>query len=88
MIGIGASGLSYKDGVGPYYLPERGELAFYACEFSTCELNFPYRLPNAKTLARMAQVATGLYYSHSRCSGNQSGCRAGATTRVVSTFDV
>ena len=58
MIRVGASGFSYKDWVGPYYPPEPGErdwLALYAREFSTCELNFTYyRLPNAKTLARMA----------------------------------
>ena len=58
MIRVGASGFSYKDWVGPYYPPDLNEqdwLAYYAREFSTCELNFTYyRLPNAKTLARMA----------------------------------
>ena len=29
MIRVGVSGLSYKDRVWPYCLPERGELAFY-----------------------------------------------------------
>ena len=54
MIRVGACGLSYNDWVGPCYSPELGELAFYAHELSTCELNFTdYRLPNAKMLARM-----------------------------------
>ena len=58
MIRVGASGFSYKDRIGPHSSPELGErdrLAFYAREFLTCELNFTtYRLPIAKTLARMA----------------------------------
>jgi uncharacterized protein YecE (DUF72 family) len=58
MIRVGTSGFSYKDWVGPYYPPDLGErdwLAFYAREFSTCELNFTYyRIPDARTLARMA----------------------------------
>jgi uncharacterized protein YecE (DUF72 family) len=58
MIRVGTSGFSYKDWVGPYYPPDLNEqdwLAYYAREFSTCELNFTYyRLPNAKMLARMA----------------------------------
>jgi uncharacterized protein YecE (DUF72 family) len=58
MIRIGTSGFSYKDWVGPYYPPDLHEpewLAFYAREFSTCELNFSYyRIPDARTLARMA----------------------------------
>jgi len=58
MIRVGTSGFSYKDWVGPYYPPdlsERDWLAFYAREFLTCELKFTYyRLPDAKTLARMA----------------------------------
>jgi uncharacterized protein YecE (DUF72 family) len=58
MILIGTSGFSYKDWVGPYYpekLPKKDWLAFYAREFKTCELNFTYyRLPDARTLERMA----------------------------------
>lgn len=58
MILIGTSGFSYKDWVGPYYpekLPQKDWLAFYAREFKTSELNFTYyRLPDARTLERMA----------------------------------
>ena len=58
MIHIGTSGYSYDDWVGPYYpaeLRKAGWLAFYAREFSTCEINFTYyRLPDARTLALMA----------------------------------
>jgi uncharacterized protein YecE (DUF72 family) len=58
MILIGTSGFSYKDWVGPYYpekLPQKDWLAFYAREFKACELNFTYyRLPDARTLERMA----------------------------------
>jgi uncharacterized protein YecE (DUF72 family) len=66
MIRVGASGFSDKDRVGPYYPPELNEqdwLAYYASEFSTCELNFTYdRLSNAKTLARMAdKTPPGLF---------------------------
>ena len=75
MIRVGASGFSYKDRIGPYSPPglgERGRRAFYAHELSTCELNFTiYRLPNAKTLARMAaRRPPGFFYSRSgRCGG-------------------
>ncbi len=58
MIYVGTSGFSYKDWVGPYYpdgLDKKDWLNFYAREFRTCELNFSYyRIPNAWTLARMA----------------------------------
>lgn len=58
MIHIGTSGYSYDDWVGPYYPPEvskPGWLSFYAREFQTCEINFTYyRLPDARTLALMA----------------------------------
>ncbi len=49
MIKIGASGFSYEDWVGPFYLaglPAREQLAFYAREFSTVEINTTYyRVP-------------------------------------------
>ena len=64
MIRVGASGVSYKDRIGPHSSPELNErdwLAFYARELSTCELNFCYRLSNIQTLARMAQAAAGLF---------------------------
>lgn len=54
MIRIGTSGFSYPDWVGPVYppeLPEREQLAFYAREFSTVELNVTYyRIPDARTV--------------------------------------
>jgi len=86
MIRVGVSGLSYKDRVWPYCLPERGELAFYSHEFSTCELNFPYRLPMPKHAPGWLRLPPG-FIIRTRCSGD---CQvaAGATTRVVSTFDV
>ncbi len=59
MILVGTSGYSYKDWVGPYYpanLPKKEWLAFYAREFSTCEVNFTYyRMPDASILERMAR---------------------------------
>jgi uncharacterized protein YecE (DUF72 family) len=68
MILIGTSGFSYKDWVGPYYpekLPQKDWLAFYAREFKTCELNFTYyRLPEARTLERMAtKVPAGFLFT-------------------------
>lgn len=55
---IGTSGFSFDDWVGPVYpedLPKREWLAFYAREFSTCELNFSYyRIPDARTLGQIA----------------------------------
>jgi len=58
VIHVGTSGFSYKDWVGPYYpvgLTKRQWLSFYAREFGTCEINFTYyRLPDARTLAAMA----------------------------------
>lgn len=58
MIYIGTSGFSYKDWVGPYYpagLPKSKWLTLYAREFQACEVNFTYyRLPDARTLAAMA----------------------------------
>ncbi|KPL18505.1 MAG: hypothetical protein AMJ93_13720 [Anaerolineae bacterium SM23_84] len=58
MIHIGTSGFSYKDWVGPFYpaeLPSSAFLNFYAQEFQTTEVNFTYyRLPDPRTLARMA----------------------------------
>jgi uncharacterized protein YecE (DUF72 family) len=60
-IRIGASGYSYKDWNGPFY-PEKTRqeemLPFYATQFDTTELNFSYyRLPTARQLGRMAEVA-------------------------------
>jgi uncharacterized protein YecE (DUF72 family) len=68
MIHIGTSGFSYKDWVGPYYPPgtaQKDMLSFYACEFSTCELNFTYyRQPDPKTMARMAdKVPPGFLFT-------------------------
>jgi uncharacterized protein YecE (DUF72 family) len=68
MILIGTSGFSYKDWVGPYYpadLPKSEWLNFYAREFKTCELNFTYyRLPEARTLERMAaKVPDGFLFT-------------------------
>jgi uncharacterized protein YecE (DUF72 family) len=65
---IGTSGFSYNDWVGPVYppdLPKQEWLAFYASEFSTCELNFSfYRIPDARTLDRMAaKVPEGFLFS-------------------------
>ncbi len=57
-IRIGTSGFSFDDWVGRVYprdLPKREWLAYYAREFSTCELNFSYyRIPDARTLAQIA----------------------------------
>src|SRR5512136_463270 len=49
MIHIGTSGFAYDDWVGPFYpagLPAAEQLAFYAREFSTVEVNTTYyRVP-------------------------------------------
>jgi len=68
MILIGTSGFSYKDWVGPYYpegLAESEWLRFYAKEFEATELNFSYyRIPDARTLARMAaKTPTGFLFT-------------------------
>ena len=59
MIRIGTSGFSYDDWLGPVYpagLPARDQLAFYAREFSTVELNVTYyRVPDARTVAGWAR---------------------------------
>ena len=59
MIRIGTSGFSYDDWLGPVYpagLPARDQLAFYAREFSTVELNVTYyRIPDARTVAGWAR---------------------------------
>ena len=65
---IGTSGFSYDDWVGPVYpenLPKQEWLAYYAREFSTCELNFTYyRIPNPRTLDQMAaKVPEGFLFS-------------------------
>lgn len=58
MIYVGTSGYSYDDWVGTYYPKELKKsewLAFYAREFQATEVNYTYyRLPNAWTLAAMA----------------------------------
>jgi len=63
VIHVGTSGFSYKDWVGPYYpadLPKRQWLSFYAREFHACEINFTYyRIPDARTLAAMADKTPG-----------------------------
>ncbi len=55
MIRIGTSGFSYDDWVGTVYpptLPAREQLAFYAREFSTVELNVTYyRVPSEQMVA-------------------------------------
>lgn len=52
MILIGTSGFSYDDWVGPFYpagLPQRDQLAFYAREFPTVEINTTYyRVPDPR----------------------------------------
>ena len=68
MILVGTSGFSYKDWIGPVYpeeLPRAEWLSFYARKFPTCELNFSfYTIPNARTLARMAEkVPPGFLFS-------------------------
>ena len=59
MIRIGTSGFSYDDWLGPVYpagLPARDQLAFYAREFSTVELNVTYyRVPDARTVEGWAR---------------------------------
>ena len=59
MIKIGTSGFSYDDWLGPVYpagLPARDQLAFYAREFSTVELNVTYyRVPDARMVAGWAR---------------------------------
>jgi uncharacterized protein YecE (DUF72 family) len=59
MLRIGTSGFSYKDWLGPVYpagLPARDQLAFYAREVSTVELNVTfYRVPDARTVAGWAR---------------------------------
>jgi uncharacterized protein YecE (DUF72 family) len=68
MIHIGTSGYSYDDWVGPFYpegLPRREWLAYYAREFTACEVNFTYyRLPSARTLAAMeAKTPPGFVFT-------------------------
>ena len=59
MIRIGTSGFSYDDWLGSVYpagLPARDQLAFYAREFSTVELNVTYyRVPDVRTVAGWAR---------------------------------
>ena len=68
-IGIGTSGYSYNEWVGPFYPPKTKQedfLAFYAGNFSTVELNFSYyTMPSAQQLERMLQTpnAGNLTYS-------------------------
>ena len=58
MIHIGTSGFSYDDWGGPFYptgLPAAEQLAFYAREFSTVEVNATYYgVPPPRTLKAMA----------------------------------
>jgi uncharacterized protein YecE (DUF72 family) len=66
-IRVGTSGFSYKDWVGPVYpegMHKADWLSFYARElgFGTCELNFTYyRLPDPRTLERMAAKVPGAF---------------------------
>jgi len=59
MIRIGTSGFSYDDWVGPFYpegLPARAQLAFYAREFSTVEINTTYyRVPDMRLVQGWAE---------------------------------
>jgi uncharacterized protein YecE (DUF72 family) len=59
MIRVGTSGYGYNDWIGPFYpagTRTADMLAFYAARFSTVELNFSYyRMPEARTLQRMAE---------------------------------
>jgi uncharacterized protein YecE (DUF72 family) len=59
MIRIGTSGFSYDDWVGVVYppeLPAREQLAFYARQFSTVEMNVTYyRVPSLQTVAGWAR---------------------------------
>jgi len=54
MIKIGTSGFSYDDWIGPIYpegLPRSDQLAFYAREFATVEINATfYRVPDERTV--------------------------------------
>jgi uncharacterized protein YecE (DUF72 family) len=54
MIRIGTSGFSYDDWIGPVYpkaLPKSEQLAFYAREFTTVEINTTfYRVPEQRTV--------------------------------------
>ncbi len=59
MIRIGTSGFSYDDWVGPFYppgLPAREQLAFYAREFATVEINTTYyRIPDPRLVQGWAE---------------------------------
>ena len=55
---VGTAGYSYEDWIGPFYpdgTSKRDFLNFYARQFSLVEVNYTYyRMPNAHTLAAMA----------------------------------
>jgi len=59
MIRIGTSGFSYDDWIGTVYpagIQARDQLAFYAREFPTVELNVTYyRIPDARTVQSWAR---------------------------------
>jgi uncharacterized protein YecE (DUF72 family) len=59
MIYFGTSGFSYDDWVGNFYpagIPRHQWLAYYAREFSTCEINSTfYALPKAANIKAMVQ---------------------------------
>jgi len=63
LIRIGTSGYSYEDWRGHFYPPEARKpdyLRHYAAHFDTCEINFSYyRMPTARTLARMVETSGG-----------------------------
>ena len=63
MIRIGTSGFSYDDWIGPFYpagLPAREQLAFYAREFSTVEINTTYyRVPDLRLVQGWAEQDAG-----------------------------
>ncbi len=58
MLYLGTSGYSYDDWIGHFYpegIAKNEMLPFYAHNFNTTEINYTYyRMPNARTLAAMA----------------------------------
>ncbi len=68
MLYMGTSGYSYEDWVGPFYpqhLKKTDWLTYYATQFRATEINYTYyRMPNARTLAAMAdKVPDGFVFT-------------------------
>ena len=93
MISIGTSGFSYDDWIGPFYpegLPAREQLAFYAQEFSTVEINTTYyRIPELRLVQGWAaKTPDGFQFAvkafqgltHEREHPDFAGIRRGAGT--------